>query len=273
MVAGQGCICHRPEVRISHWVCHLGSCLEQRLWLFEFFRTWDDKGRGQGMLDNCQSACSTLHSWSVYHRKGMPNRQSRTAHLQGWCMPAQNSPTPNSWQTGFYFHFLNRLHNVRAYKTPKLFLFGQFLLKQLYQETDCKPESVIQQPQARSPYWERLVCEQKCIINFLSYFLWERCPKCSPLFCKDWMLHQEHCHWKWAFFWHLMRVLYRGTGHIHIQSKKAATHIDLLLAPEHLCSQPCALTIRLHKHQRAGLTQWQQPSFRCTIPVSTQKHK
>lgn len=51
-----------------------------------------------------------------------------------------------------------------------------------------------------------------------------------------------------------MRVLYRGTGHIRIQSKKAATHIDLLLAPEHLCSQPCALAIRLHKHKRAGLT-------------------
>lgn len=133
------------------------------------------------------------------------------------------------------------------------------------------PESVIQQPQARSPYWERLVCEQKCIIHFLSYFHWERCPECFPLFCKDWMLHHKNCHQKWAFFWHFMRVFYRGTGHIRIQSKKAAPHIDLLLAPEHLCSQSCALTIRLHKHQRAGLTQWQQPSFRCTIPMYTQK--
>lgn len=119
-------------------------------------------------------------------------------------------------------------------------------------------------------YWERLVCEQKCIRHFLSYFLWERCPECSSLFCKDWMLHQEHWHRKEAFFRHFMRVLYKGTGHIRIQSKKAATHIDLLLAPEHLCSQPCALAIRLHKHQRAGLTQWQQPSFRCTIPVYTE---
>lgn len=35
--------------------CALGlsfSCLEQRLWLFDYYRTWGDKGRGQGMLDN-----------------------------------------------------------------------------------------------------------------------------------------------------------------------------------------------------------------------------
>lgn len=221
----------QTKVHVSHWVCHLGSCLEQRLWLFEYYRTWGAKGRGQGTLDNCWSACTTLHSWSVYHRKGDATdaqQTERTAHLQAWYTPAQNSPILNSWQTGFYFHSQNRLHNVRAYKT--LFLFGQFLLKHLYHKPDCKPWSSNSAATGTFMYWERLVCEQKCITHFLSYFLWERCPECSPLFCKAWMLHQEHCHQKWAFFWHLMRFFYRETGHIHIQSKKTATHIDLLLA-------------------------------------------
>lgn len=106
---------------------------------------------------------------------------------------------PSQKQPGFYFHSQNRLHNVRAYKTPKLFLFGQFLLKQLYHKSDCKPWISNFAATATFMYWERLVCEQKCIIHFLSYLLWERYPECSPLFCKDWMLHQEHCHQKWAF--------------------------------------------------------------------------
>lgn len=53
VVAGQGSVCHTPEIHVSHWVCHSDSCLEQRLWLFEYYRTQGDKGRGQGMLDNC----------------------------------------------------------------------------------------------------------------------------------------------------------------------------------------------------------------------------
>ena len=159
------------------------------------------------------------------------------------------------------------------YSPLKLFLFGQFLLKQLYHGLECKPSiRSIQQPQACSCIGRDLSVSR----NALHYFLGERCLECSPLLCRGWMLHQEHYNWKTFSGISWGRVL-QGQVTFEFRVRKQLHPLICFehvfkSDPEHLCSQPDALAIRLHKHQRAGLTHWQQPSFRCTQSQRTSRN-